>query len=88
MRSYLVHPRRPAQVPPQVPMPLPRKSPEIAEADLVRVKAPVGLHTPSQIGTAPRAEPVAARETPQNPRHQLPAPLRAEVADFTLSGVA
>src|ERR1035438_10834103 len=40
---------RPPQVPPQIRPPLPRKSPEIGEADLFRVEAPIGFHAPSEI---------------------------------------
>ena len=88
IREELRHARRPPQISPQIRAPLPCESPEISEGDLVCVRPPVGLHAPSQIRAAPRRQSIAARETPQNPRHQLLAPLGAADAVFALAGVA
>ena len=61
----------------------PHEAPEFEEADLVHLEAAIGLDAPAQIGTAPRSQPVAARQAPGHPQHQEPP-------DFALaiSGVA
>src|ERR1019366_3012686 len=67
----LTHPLRPAEVARQFAPPPPGETPELRARDLFGVQPPVGLDAPAQVRTAPRAEPVAARETPQDADHNL-----------------
>src|ERR1019366_3751371 len=66
----LTHPLRPAEVARQFAPP-PGETPELRARDLFGVQPPIGLDAPAQVRTAPRAEPVAARETPQDADHNL-----------------
>src|ERR1017187_9556427 len=60
------HARRPTEIAQQIPSLFPGKGPELSECDVPSVEARVGLDAPSQIGAAPRAQAIAAREPPEN----------------------
>src|ERR1700687_4086230 len=67
----LTHPLRPAEVAREfAPLP-PGETPELRARDLFGAQPPVGLDAPAQVRAAPRTEPVAARETPQDADHNL-----------------
>src|SRR5258708_21639437 len=80
-----LHFRRPAQVPQQIGAMRPHENPELLIADALRMQAPVRLHTPAQIGTAPRTKPVPTGEPPQK-ADRSHFPLAARFSG--LSGVA
>src|ERR1035441_4826607 len=69
--AALTHPLRPAEIAEEfAPLP-PGEGPELCEGDFFGVQSPVGLDAPAQVGTLPGAEPIAARETPQDANHHL-----------------
>ena len=58
------HSPRPSYKSPQFAAVLPDELPELLKADLLGVQARVGLNAPTEIGAAPRRQPIAARRLP------------------------
>lgn len=48
----------------------PDESPEILEADMVRIESPIGLDSPAKIRTLPGAQAISSRGAPKEGEHQ------------------
>src|ERR1017187_3620202 len=56
---------------------LPGETPELRARDRLRIEPPGSPDAPSDIRTAPRAQPVTPRQAPEYPEHALPEGMRA-----------
>src|SRR5580698_4213418 len=66
-----VHPLRPCEKARQVAAVPPDKAPEVFKPYFVGRDAPVGFHTPAQIGAAPGTKPISPGGAPQEAQHHL-----------------